>query len=91
MLRILERHCHNAYGTCIPAGGAPGLHIMIQFRTRAFPTARRLAHTHAMHACSLHHYPTCGGDVLDSIKLVMLKYQHLECYRRALRTLGPEL
>jgi hypothetical protein len=36
------------YGTGIPAGAVAGLHIMIQFRTRVFPTARRLARIHAM-------------------------------------------
>jgi hypothetical protein len=41
---MLRTHC----GTGIPAGGAARFHIMIKFRTREFPTPRRLARTHAM-------------------------------------------
>jgi hypothetical protein len=36
------------YGTGIPARAVVGLHIMIQFRTRVFPAARRLARIYAI-------------------------------------------
>jgi hypothetical protein len=36
------------YGTGILAGAVAWLHVMIQFRTRVFPKARRLARIHAM-------------------------------------------
>jgi hypothetical protein len=43
------------YGTGIPAGAVAGLHIMIQLRTRVFPTARRRAHPHSCHAAGMCH------------------------------------
>jgi hypothetical protein len=51
------------YGTGISAGAVAGLHITIQFRTRVFSTARRLARIHAMLGSFLHHCHACGGDV----------------------------
>ena len=43
------------------------LHIIIQFRNRVFPTARRLARIRAMLERFLHHCHACGKDVLESI------------------------
>jgi hypothetical protein len=72
----------SEYGTGIPAGAVAGLHIMIQFCTRLFPTTRRLARIHAMFERFLHHCPACGRDVLDSIEHIRLECPRRECHRR---------
>ena len=77
------------YGTGIPAGAVAGLHIMIQLRTRVFPTARRLARIHAMHERFLHHCPACGGDVIESIKHILLACPRWEYHRRNFGALAP--
>jgi hypothetical protein len=77
------------YGTGIAAGAVAGLHIMIQFRTRVFPTARRLARIHAMLERFLHHCPTCGGDVIESIKHILLECPRWEYHRRNFGALAP--
>jgi hypothetical protein len=63
---------------------------MIQFRTRIFPTARRLARIHAMLERVLNHCHSCGGDVHESIEHIMLECPRWECHRRNFRTLAPE-
>jgi hypothetical protein len=73
----------------IPAGAVAGLHIMTQFRTREFPTTRRLARIHAMFERFLHHCPACGGDVHESIEHTMLECPRWECHRRNFWTLAP--
>ena len=78
------------YGTGIPAGAVAGLHIMIQLRTRVFPTARRLARIHAMPERFLHHCPACGGDVIESIEHILLECPRWECHRRNFGALAPD-
>jgi hypothetical protein len=63
---------------------------MIQFRTRVFPTNRRLARIHAMPERFLHHCPACGGDVLESIEHILLECPRWEYHRRSLGALAPE-
>jgi hypothetical protein len=63
---------------------------MIQFRTRVFPTARRLARIQAMPKRILHHCNACGGDVPESIKHILLECPRWECHRRHFGTLAPE-
>jgi hypothetical protein len=77
------------YGTGIPAGAIAGLHIMIQFRTRTFPTARLPARIHAMPKRFLHHCLACGGDVPESIEHILLECPRWECHRRNFGTLAP--
>jgi hypothetical protein len=78
MLHMLGIHCHNT-ARAFPRGPLhgytrPWLHIMIQFRTRVFPTARRrLAHIHAMPKRCLRHCHACGGDVHEHIEHIMLE------------------
>jgi hypothetical protein len=60
------------YDTAIPAGAVAWLHIVIQFRMRVLPTARRLARIHTMPRRLLHNCPACGGDVPESMKLCCL-------------------
>jgi hypothetical protein len=79
------------YGTGIPAGAVAWLHIMIQFRTREFPVARRLARIYAMPDRFLHHRPACGGDVPESIEHIMRECPRWECHRRIFGTLAPYL
>jgi hypothetical protein len=66
----------------ISARAVVGLRIMIQFRTRVFPTARRLARIHVMPKRFHHHCPTCGGDVPESIEHILLECPRWECHRR---------
>jgi hypothetical protein len=54
-------------------GAVLGLHITIQFCTRVFPTARRLARIHAMLERFLHHCLACGGDVPKFIEHILLE------------------
>jgi hypothetical protein len=61
------------YGTGIPAGAGLGLHIIIRFRTRVRPTARRLARIHAMPRRLLCHCHACGGDVPEYMEPVVLE------------------
>jgi hypothetical protein len=62
---------------------------MMQFRTRVFPTARRLSRIHAMAVCFLHHCPTCGGDVSESIERILRECPRWEFHRRNFGTLAP--
>jgi hypothetical protein len=77
------------YGTGIPSGAVAGLHIMIQFRTRVFPTARRLARNYAMLERFLHHCPSCGGEVPESIEHILLDFPRWEYHRRNSGALAP--
>jgi hypothetical protein len=77
------------YGSGIPAGAVAWLHIMIQFRTRLFPTARRLARMHAMLKRFLHHCHACGRDVLASMEHILLGCPRWECHRHNFGTLAP--
>jgi hypothetical protein len=63
---------------------------MIQFRTRVFPTARRLARIHAMLERFLHYCPACGGNVIESIEHILLECPRWEYHRRNLGALAPE-
>jgi hypothetical protein len=55
---------------------------MIKFRTRVFPTTRRLARIHAMLDRFLHYCHACGGDVLA--------YPRCKCHCRYFGTLYSE-
>jgi hypothetical protein len=79
------------YRTGISAGAVAWLHIIIQFRTRVFPTARRLARIHAMRERFLHHCLACGGDVPKSIEHILLECPRWEYHRRNFGALFPEL
>jgi hypothetical protein len=48
-------------------GGVLGLDIIIEFRTREFPNALRLARIHATPKRFVHHCHACDGDVPGSI------------------------
>jgi hypothetical protein len=63
---------------------------MIQFRTRLFPTARRLARIYAMLERLLHHCRACGGDVPEYIEHVLLECPRWECHRRHFGTLASD-
>jgi hypothetical protein len=63
---------------------------MKQFRTRVFPTARRLARIHAMPESFLHHCLARGGDMPESIEHFLLECPRWECHRRSFWTLAPE-
>jgi hypothetical protein len=66
---------------------------MIRFRTRVFPTARRLARIQAMHARYLNISFACGGNAADAheyINHIMLDCPHWECHRRHFVTLVLE-
>jgi hypothetical protein len=84
MLRMLETHCHNTTAReFLMHGGVLGLHIMIQFRTRVFPTVRRLARIQSMPERFRCHWHACyGGDVPESIGHIMFECPHWECHRR---------
>jgi hypothetical protein len=77
------------YGTGIPTGAVAWLHIIIQFRTRVFSTARRLARIHAMHEHFSHHCHACGGDVHKPIEHIMLECPRWKCHLRNFGTLAP--
>jgi hypothetical protein len=83
------------YGTGIPAGAVAGLHMMIQFRTRVFPTTRHLARIHAMHERFLHLCHACSGDVPQSIENILLECPRQfgirwEYHRRNFGALAPK-
>jgi hypothetical protein len=63
---------------------------MIQFRTRVFPTTRRLARIHAMLERFLHHCHACGGDVPESIEHILLECPRWEYHRRNCGALASE-
>jgi hypothetical protein len=63
---------------------------MIEFRTRVFPIAHRLARIHAMPERFLRHCHACGGDVPESIEHILLECPRWECHSRNFGTLAPE-
>jgi hypothetical protein len=91
MLRMLETHCHNttAREFMMQGGVLVGLHILIQFQTRVFPTARRLARIQAMPGRFLYHCHACGGDVPESIGHIVFECPRWECHRRNFGALAP--
>jgi hypothetical protein len=63
---------------------------MIQFRTRVFPIARRLARIHAMLERFLHHCFACGRDVPESIEHILLECPSWEYHRYNFGALAQE-
>jgi hypothetical protein len=63
---------------------------MFRFRTRVFPTARRLGRIHPISERYLHHCLACAGDVPKYIKHVMLECPRWGCDRRNFGTLAPK-
>ena len=78
------------YGTGVPAHAVPGLHLMIQLRTRAFPTVRRLARIHVLPERFLEFCPACGGHVSESVEHLLVECPRWECHRRVLAVSAPE-
>jgi len=78
------------YGVGVPAGVVAGLHIMIQLRTRVFPTARRLARIHAMPERFLEHCPACGGGESETIEHMLVECPRWGYHRHNFGLLVPE-
>jgi hypothetical protein len=64
--------------------------MMIQFRTRVFPTTRHLARIHAMQERFLHHCHACSGDVPESIENILLECPRWQYHRRNFGALAPK-
>lgn len=79
------------FGTGIPSGVVPGLHVMIQMRTRAFPTARRLARVQALPERYLDYCPACCLNVPESVPHLLAECRRWEAHRHSLRAAAPEL
>ena len=62
-----------------------GIHIMIQLRTRAFPTTRRLAKACSLLVEFLHRCPVCSQDVPESIPHMLLECPRWATLRTVLR------
>ncbi len=75
----------------LPLDVTYGIPIMIQLRTRAFPTARRLAKAHSLSAEFLHRCPVCSKDVPESIPHMLLECPRWAALRTVLRDSTPAL
>ena len=79
------------FAVSLPLDVTCGIPIMVQRRTRAFPTARRLAKARSLSAEFLHRCPVCSQDVPESIPHMLLECPRWAALRTGLRDSTPAL
>lgn len=78
------------HSTSVPPNVVRGVHLMIQLRTRVFPTLRRLARIKALPDQYLDHCPLCGDNVPETVEHMLSVCPRWNSHRQELAASAPE-